>query len=181
MGRLVKEREPSYKAISTSEIREDSYPERVAKYVPAEIIAGYTPLIALAAGVGLAPNAAAVMVPTMTTVVVCFVVFLAGLIATPVYLWKTSGPVGQSKKIQVVISTLAFVLWAYVLGGPFKVLAEFMPDTFGYYPAVGGVITGVYTWMVGLFAPEARTTRTTPSKPPPPKKTNPPKTNPPNE
>lgn len=155
MGRLVKEREPSFKTKAASAIREDSYPERVAKYVPAEIIAGYTPLISLAASVNLVKNTDGAMVPSETTVALCFLVFFAGLIATPIYLWRISGSVGQSKKMQVAISTLAFVLWAYVLGGPFEVLSKFTPDVFGYYPAVGGVITGIYTWMVGLFAPES--------------------------
>lgn len=88
-------------------------------------------------------------------------VFLAGFIATPLYLWRVSGKVGKSKPIQIVIASVAFPLWAYVLGGPFEVLSEVYKDAatgiskYPYYPEIGGVVTGIYTWMVGLFAPVA--------------------------
>ncbi len=147
MSRLVTERPPAWIARTVSETREDTYPERVAKYVPAEIIAGYTPLMALAAANGGEK-------PTEVTLWLAGLVFLAGFIATPLYLWRVSGKVGKSKPIQIVIATIAFPLWAYVLGGPFEVLSEINKE-YPYHPEIGGVVTGIYTWMVGLFAPVA--------------------------
>ena len=155
MGRLVSEQPPRGKAFAAGEAGED-YVTRVAKYIPGEIIAGYIAVIALVQAT------ASTGTPTRTSVILGFLVFFAGWLSTPLYLWKVGRPVGR-QWYQLVISSLAFPLWAYVLGGPFESLPQ-VPDAFGswasgvaipYSQPVGAVLTGLYSWLVGLFAPTA--------------------------
>jgi xanthine/uracil permease len=115
----------------------NEYVERVAKYIPAEIVAGYLAINGMieaadpenAARLGLAWG-----------------LFVIGVIVTPVYLTMVGKPTGQ-QRITVWISTFAFVVWAYALGGPFEMS--------GYHNGLlGSVAVGVVTWLSGLFVPQ---------------------------
>ncbi len=145
MARLVKERPSRGIAYAAGESGED-YVTRVAKYIPGEIVAGYIAVIALVEAV--APTAK----PTTTSLILGFIVFVVGWASTPLYLWKIGKPTGQ-QWYHLVISSVAFPLWAYVLGGPFRSLQDVagLP----YSQPVGAVFVGLYSWMVGLFAPTA--------------------------
>jgi hypothetical protein len=96
----------------------DGYAARVAKYVPSEIVAAYVAILAVldpaAAG---AAGAGAAKVHTL-----CLVAFVALLVATPLYLavlGRRSARKGRGgvPAVQLVVSSLAFVVWAYALRG----------------------------------------------------------------
>jgi hypothetical protein len=81
--------------------------ERVAKYVPAEIIAGYV------MASGFAENA------KHGKVTLLGIIFGVCLICTPIYILQWA----KTRKERIangVISTLAFVAWAYAYGGLFR-------------------------------------------------------------
>jgi hypothetical protein len=68
-------------------------------------------------------------------------VFVVLLIGTPIYLWRTGG---VHKPAQLVISTGAYLVWAFAYPGP-----PF--DAFGIPPVYGSVIMGLYTFIISLF------------------------------
>jgi hypothetical protein len=135
MGRLVEPQEAEGRTRSVGTSGND-YVERVAKYIPAEVVAGYLAIMGMieaadeknSARLGLAWG-----------------LFVIAVIVTPVYLTMVGKPRGP-QKITVWISTFAFVVWAYALGGPFEMS--------GYYNGLlGSVAVGVVTWLSGLFVP----------------------------
>jgi hypothetical protein len=115
--------------------------ERIVKYMPVEIVSGYLFVMGI---VQAAPEG-------NLRVFAAWLVFAAGLIVTPIFLIKYHKPKPEQMP-QVWVATVAFPLWAYALGGPFA-----MPPIGKYYVAwFGGVLVGLYTWLVGLFyEPEA--------------------------
>lgn len=83
-----------------------SFFEKIAKLIPSEIIAGYITLIRLLATLknpGMRP-------------VFYAVAFILCLVLTPIYLNYQAEP-GKPKKIHLIVSTFAFVVWAYATSG----------------------------------------------------------------
>jgi hypothetical protein len=117
--------------------------ERVAKYIPGEIVAGY-----------LALSEVVKMVSRQDTrrVAAAWVLFLVGLGVTPVYLYVAGKPANRREMIQIGISTIAFVLWAYALGGPFE-MGPPSPVHGPYAGWIGALAVGIFTWVAGLFRP----------------------------
>ncbi len=108
---------------------------RVVKYVPTEIVSGYAVLSGLVQAIPVGTQ----------RIILAWICFIAGLIVTPLYLRKLGPSPGQEP--QVWIATVSFVLWAYLLGGPFA-----LPPLESFYSApIGSVLVGLYTWIVGLF------------------------------
>jgi hypothetical protein len=140
MGRLVQP-QPSDTRTRGVAASGDSYIERVAKYIPAEIVAGYVAINGMIEAAD--PNNSA-------RIGLAWMLFFVGVIVTPIYLTMVGKPTGQ-QKITVWISTFAFVVWAYALGGPFKMS--------GYHNGlVGSVAIGMLTWLAGLFVPKSAST-----------------------
>ena len=113
---------------------------RLIKYIPGEIISGYMAFAGLADVVSKTPG---------VREFASWGVFAFGVALTPIYLWK----VGHPKGVQwwhLPISTVAFVLWAYALGGPFKLGAPFM-DKYPYESSVAALVAGVFSWAVAAF------------------------------
>lgn len=111
--------------------RPDDYKQKLYKYIPTEVIALYltfdTLLRAAGEGKGFLPW------------LVCGFCFLA----TPLYLWRVAGV----KRIsQLAVSTLAYAVWAFALGGPFSALAW-------YKPIYGGILLPAYTFLIPVFGP----------------------------
>ena len=110
--------------------------ERIGKYVPAEIVAGYTCVI---------PMCSAVEQKSLQFWL-AVIVFLCLWIATPIYLIR----VQKAKKEdmpQVWIATVSFLGWAYCLGGPF-VMGPLEPY---YNQKAAMVLVGLGSVLVGLF------------------------------
>ncbi len=143
----IQEKSQVYYAQSSQNNKEHPFKdaaERVAKYIPGEIVSGYILVMGII-------NAVASDDPLK--VYFAWSIFVLGLIATPIYLIKVCRPM-PSQRPQVVIATIAFVLWAYALGGPFKL----EPVESYYREWIGAVLVASYTWMVGLFyIPEENT------------------------
>jgi hypothetical protein len=111
----------------------DKYLERVAKYVPADVIAAYLAFTGLAT--------------TLDSVAAEWVVFGFLLVMTPVYLLKKQR---VEKRAQLIISTLAYVFWVFGTngGGPFRHLIENLP------PQYGQLALGLFSFSVGVIEPD---------------------------
>jgi hypothetical protein len=84
----------------------NEYLTKVSMLVPAEVIAGYLTMFGL---VGAIKNSA-------VQVAFYWVVFAAGLFLTPVYMNKVA-TVDKPKQKHIIVSTIAFIIWAYVTTG----------------------------------------------------------------
>jgi hypothetical protein len=109
----------------------DRYRDRLFKYIPGEVITLY---LGLSAIVAAAENSSGFMP---------WLIFLVGLIGTPFYL-RFMQEVRSA--VQLGVSTLAFVVWVFALGGPFTQWA-------GYEPVYGAVLLPVFTFFVAVIPP----------------------------
>jgi len=76
-----------------------------------------------------------------------WVIFFAGLVGTPIYLrfvQKVAVP------LQLIISTAAFAVWAFALGGPFSEIPA-------YKPIYGAVLLPIFTFFVACIKPATST------------------------
>src|SRR5215203_3218966 len=114
--------------------RVDDYTNRLLKYIPAESVALYLTLqgIVLSSVEGQALNTW------------LWVAFVIGIIGTPLYLWRIQQ---VSKRIQLAVSTAAFGVWVFALGGAFAALSW-------YEPFLGSVMLVVFTFFVPLISPD---------------------------
>lgn len=109
----------------------DTYTSRLLKYIPSEVIAVYLTLTALLRA-SAAPDR-----------MLEWLVFAFGVVVTPLYLWRVQR---VWKPLQLVLSTVAFVVWAFALGGPFLSLT--------WYTAVyGGLLLTAYTFLIPIIQP----------------------------
>jgi hypothetical protein len=83
-----------------------SFLEKIAKLIPSEVIAGYITLIGLLT---------ALKNPGMRPVFYA-IAFILCLVLTPIYLNYQADP-GKPKKIHLIVSMFAFVVWAYATSG----------------------------------------------------------------
>ena len=90
----------------------DSYKMRVSKYIPGEVLAAYVAMSGIVASMDQKSD--------MSTVAWWFV-FAVGVVLTPIYLIYVS-KLKTEWLMHAVISTIAFVVWAYAMGGPFKTI-----------------------------------------------------------
>ncbi len=91
-----------------------AYADKIVKLVPTEIVGAY---MVLAGIIGISPAATSAPADSLSEILIQ-VVFFALLILTPLYLWRISG---VTNVVQLIVTTLAFILWIYTLGGPFSV------------------------------------------------------------
>lgn len=115
----------------------DDYLARVAKYVPAEIVAFYL------AGQSLIELATE---PDEDRRRIAFAVLAAVLlICTPLYLRRAAEP-GQPRRKHVIIGTLGFLVWVYALAG--------LPAAFNVYDSLAGGLTIIlFTALSGVIVP----------------------------
>jgi hypothetical protein len=107
--------------------------ERIAKYVPAEILAGYV------TATGVVEN---VKNGKLALLIILFVVCA---VCTPIYIVKLART-RQEKVKNGIVATLAFLAWAYAYGGLFKEL--------GWHdPAIGAFVMIVVTIISGATVP----------------------------
>lgn len=106
MSRLYYEESIARPVMRSRRAGSQEYLEKVAKLVPAEIIAGYIALV------GFVP------LIRMTDLHPWFFAagFLLCLVLTPVYL-NSQAEQDRPKSRHLVVSTIAFVLWAYAVSG----------------------------------------------------------------
>src|SRR5208283_3127540 len=107
--------------------------EKIVKLIPAEVIAAYYALIYLASDVAR----------ESWHIWLFGIAFLAGLIATPIYLYKKADH-QKPYKTQIVMSTIAFVPWAFLTTGK-QVVPRY------YDSALAGFVVVIVTLFTGWF------------------------------
>src|SRR5206468_580417 len=108
------------------------YLDRLLKMIPAEVVSLYL------VGTGFIPEAHRYML--IAWAVVC----LVGVLVIRAY--GTADPIRDKKVdwIHVAISSVAFVVWVYTLGGPFKAFDM-------HVPYVGSLLVLTWTFFVPVF------------------------------
>lgn len=122
--------------------KRNEYLERIAKYVPAEIIAGYTGL-----------NAFLIHFPASIQRASFIIGFLLCAILTPFYFKLIAVQEDKpSLLFQCIVSFLAFFIWAYATDGDKGV---FGAPVFNIYDqSVGGALLIVFSLVSGLIVPK---------------------------
>ena len=114
----------------------DKYLDRIIKYIPSEIVGAWIALTGIIASAAAGP-----------TTIALWVVFAAGVILTPIYIWRQTSETGKPMATtQIVISACAFIVWVFALGGPFAGLGF-------YQPWLGSVVLIVFSLIVGAVIP----------------------------
>ncbi len=118
----------------------DGYVDRVAKYVPGEVLAAYVAIQNILTN----PDACNGTVPLFWWVV--FALFLG---ATPGYIYKLSEGGTKPWKVHATVSTVAFVVWSYALTA--------CPKFSVFYDAhdekTGAALLVLFTLFAGLIEP----------------------------
>ena len=139
-----------FAAMSLADIPADGYKERLVKYIPAEAVALYAGVDkVLISYYGIDPTGTVTGKPADALLTVLPWVFLfLGLIGTPIYLYKQALS-DQAWELHAGISTIAFLLWAYTLGGSVFLLNGW------YHVLLAAIAAPVFTFVAGWFEPKA--------------------------
>lgn len=98
-------------------LREDSYWEKVMRYIPGEIVAAY---VAAASMVSSATD-----VPTKP---VLWVITIVLVIVTPIWIYYATDVPDRPKPIlQTIAATIGFMVWVFAIGGPFVYFEWYRP------------------------------------------------------
>ena len=125
----------------------DNYLERIAKYVPAEVLAFFIFInVILEQAVKTGGKAAAMAGVPVTTVAQGALV--VGLVLTPLFVWYVREE-GDAWLTNAFVSTLAFPFWAYALGA-----VAFNDHWDGNLAAI---LLATFTVVSGLISPRPRT------------------------
>ena len=138
MGRRIRVAPPRAQAAAgvTPPVEFDSYFDKAVKYIPADIVAAWV------AVTGLVSSARDV--PRQT---ILWVAFGIGLLVTALWTWKQAAAPGRRPPVtQASISTGAFAVWVFALGGPF----QHVPGQ----PVYGSLLLILYTLVVALIDPK---------------------------
>lgn len=138
---------------------DDGYVQKVIKYIPTEIVTGYTALVGYLS-VGTNTD-----IPHDYKTYYIILLCILG-VATPVWTYygvldnNTSGnnfPVNKRALFQSVIATFSFAIWVYTIGNP--ILKSILCNCIntgcadcGYYsPVLGSIILVLFTIMTPLI------------------------------
>jgi len=138
MGRRIRVAPPRAQAAAgvTPPVEFDSYFDKAVKYIPADIVAAWVAVTGL---VKIARD-----VPRQT---ILWVAFGIGLLVTALWTWKQAAAPGRRPPVtQAIISTGAFAVWVFALGGPF----QHVPGQ----PVYGSLLLILYTLVVALIDPK---------------------------
>lgn len=137
MGRLVDPKPRVAVARATGDNGAKDYLERLAKYIPAEMLAAYLTLLPIVASTTDGQ-------PTMR-LALQLVVFIAFVALTPLYL-RFMATKGQPKRLHMIVGTGAFVVWAYYQGALFATLGW-------YHAGLAAVVLVIYTLVSAVLVP----------------------------
>lgn len=116
----------------------DGYFDRIVKYIPADVVG----LWLFATGLIAAQTASDANAGT-----VHWLAFFGGLILTALWTWKrTEEPGAGTALLQIAVSTAAFAVWVFAMGGPFAGL-----DWYQHY--YGSLLLAFFTVASGLVIP----------------------------
>jgi hypothetical protein len=119
---------------TTYPVSHDGYFDRLFKYIPAELVAGYIFVLGVMKQLTDAGEIK----------ILQWLLYLIFCILTPLYLWRVQK---VCKLQQHIISLLSFTVWVFALGGPFA-LFEW------YNPVYGSIILPVFTLLVAIWEAE---------------------------
>jgi hypothetical protein len=162
------------RVVETKVVAGDGFAERIAKYVPAEILAGYIAIdgylvpnpdtvreVHRAIAAGASPTSLTQLYPPQTTEAIMqltpnlpLIAFVMFLIITPAYFWqlaRKSEP-GTPWVSHALIATIAFVIWAYAMRGSFFTswLAAIPYDA-----KIASTFMFIFSIVSGIFSPRA--------------------------
>jgi len=118
------------------EEKKDDYASQLAKFIPAEVVSFYT---------AIAVSAQSVMteIPYQS---ITWMLFAMGLIATIVFSYANNKKELKLEDVDIpgqitksVLTTIAFIIWAFTLGAPFKDAISW------YHPFYGTLLMTFYT------------------------------------
>lgn len=112
----------------------DKYRDRLIKYIPVEVVGAFLAINLLVKTAGQVGGW------------IHWGAFAFLLIMTPVYLWKVEK---VTKRMQLAISTGAFIVWVYALPGPFADMQNWAHVS--YSPLFAAVLLILYTFTVPVF------------------------------
>ncbi len=118
--------------IAEEKTKGDDYLTQVAKYIPAEIVTFYISMSGAAYG-------ARTEIPYDS---ISWIIFAAGVIVTVLYsfvLYRNN----PARTRKIAVTTLAFGIWIFSLGGPFQNLQW-------YHPVYGTLIIIPFTFVAPL-------------------------------
>jgi hypothetical protein len=113
--------------------RSKEYLEKVAKIIPAEIIAGYLALIGFVNGIKNEDLHQDFYYGS----------FFLCLLLTPIYLYFQADK-SKPKAIHIILSTISFIVWAYSISGE-KVVPDFFDS------AIASMVLVVYSLITGTI------------------------------
>lgn len=152
MPRLVVPKDPTKGILAANQtlkdVPGDEYKDRLVKYIPAESVAFFAFVDKALIGFYGINNSG---VPTTHTAdsllgILPWAFLILGLIGTPVYLHRQR--IGdQPWKMHATISTVAFLLWAYTLGGSVFLIHGW------YHALVAAIAAPFFTFIAGWFEP----------------------------
>jgi len=119
---------------TTYPVSQDGYFNRLFKYIPAELVAGYIFVLGV---VKQLTNAGEIRILQWSL----FIIFC---ILTPLYLWRVQKVL---KLQQHIISLLSFIVWVFAIGGPFALSGW-------YNPLYGSILLPVFTLAVAIIEAE---------------------------
>ncbi len=125
------------KAITETKKTSGDWLNKVATLIPGEVIAGYLAMIGFVGSIE----------STKSQNIFIWVIFLSGLILTPLYLNKVADA-DKPKRNHLILSTIAFVVWAYVTTGA-QLLHGIAPGLFDQ--AVASIILVLFSLISGLI------------------------------
>jgi len=131
----------------------DTYFDRVIKYIPSDIVAAWTAATGIiysqqAPGVGGAAGAPGGGTRGANTAL--WIAFAVGTVITAVWTWRQTSEDDKNPAVrQIIVSTLAFIVWVLALGGPFLSL-----DWYAQNRYVGSLILIGYTLLIGIVKPK---------------------------
>jgi hypothetical protein len=116
----------------------DGYMDRIVKYVPSDVVAAWTAVMAAVKGAGAS-------VPADNVLWGCFVF---GVVFTPLWVLKQTNADGKPKAItQAIVATVAFLVWVFAIGAPFSSLS--------FYNGLYGTLAMIaFTLGSGLVVPK---------------------------
>ncbi|MCL5281257.1 MAG: hypothetical protein M1376_15260 [Planctomycetes bacterium] len=119
------------------------FANKLVKLVPTEIVGAYMVLAGMLGYTYDATSAAQQMPDPELKAILIQVVFFVLLVLTPLYLWR----IGRvSNLIQLVVTTISYVIWVYTLGGPFVVWGI-------YHSIIGSVVLVLWSITAPLLVP----------------------------
>lgn len=157
----------------------DNYLDRVTKYIPSEVLAAYLALdrtwvpsteqyliqrdtmaatAAKAAGAAREPSAQAALSPELQYQFFLYMPLLIAAVCVvfvPIYIWQLAQNAGDKTpwKTHAVVSSLAFLVWAYAIQG-----SVFTAGPMGnvFHGSFASTLLILFTLASGVFAPRTR-------------------------